>query len=376
MKNMKNSTKIWLLLCICKGLIASQDENNSGYDRYTQFNQNLQDQASQAELRLAKLNKLKSIDKQYPNAARLAAESHSPEIDDLTTRSNAWFPSVNSKRFVTDRKYANDPRIITTKSYPFSSKNTIYKKGSTFDRIPNAMMMEKAIQDNSLQHLAIAKKSIVQDKNNDWIVATKGVEEINNADTSSLNYSVSLANSLSLEEIQDLIKFTQETGFVDWTYRNMNMIRDRKNKNKLTVIDTESGSLLNNNPDENSTDDRLSIRRIIPHGNPIDKLAILEIVKEKIGLNAIEKRERTGKGRFEDNDLHLKPEVRDYINGQIAILSQEPSQPINSLVDPKNKYNNPNFNSQVALDEFNKMNKASKETSNNAFTSLIDYLTE
>lgn len=107
---------------------------------------------------------------------------------------------------------------------PISIKTkTIFAKDQKFDRIANAVSVRTIIEQQNLQTLAVAKKYVGQDNYNQWRVVAKGIEPGD-------------ANSLSSQEVQELISLQEQVCFSDMYPRNV--IRNKKN-NKITFIDTE-----------------------------------------------------------------------------------------------------------------------------------------
>lgn len=320
---MKNSSITWLLITWFTGIIASNNENNlgqnqhdNGYQRYTDFNQNLQRKADKATLQLAKLKALKSVPKEYPKAARFVAETYCPSITAAVDDSNTLFPSVNT---FTLKKKESKNIFEEKKSFPWSSDNTIYKKGSDFDRVIIAQQIQQAIKENNLDHIAVAKKSVVKDGSHGWIVAVQGVK--NDSKKPSQHafalQDYSLANSLSLDEFQNIVKLTEKTGFSDFAPNNMNMVRDKNNNNKLTIIDTDKRGILPPTQFDNQSNTDVNVTK-------------LDIIKRIESL-------------FNENEysgLKLKTEIKTWMNDEIKRLQETQQEPINSLIDKDSKYNN------------------------------------
>lgn len=327
---MKKLFKICLLLMISREIIASQDKTDQGYNRYLEFNENFRNEATKADLRLAKLNKLKSIPKEYPALARLAVETHSPEIDELVKNSNSFFPTITTvslvKRKHEDKKIFVSLPLLPSLDKPGWPAGTLYKKGKDLSRITTAFEMKKVIELNNLKHISIANKSFVKDGENGWIVAAQGVTG------SKLLFGkehYTVANSLTVDEIKDLITLGETTGFIDWRKDNMNMVRDQNN-NKLTIIDTE----------------RSFLAPVVNDGVILDKLDIILIIKDHLGLNDSKV----------DDKLQLSVEVKNYINDRIARLGSEKSECISSLLDDNHTYKIPGLNFEQIEEEFKAMN--------------------
>lgn len=154
----------------------------------------------------------------YPNFAKLITKySCSKETQRLVQAYHHDIKSVYEG-------FINDGCIISDEMNTFIYQNIPYiKKHFDVTRIKNAQRLEKVIKRFELDRLRVAKKCIAKDQQGWFIVAEK-------IDSTQLY-------PFSLEEIQQLAKIVEETGFSDW---GSNIVRDEDGI--LVFIDTEDVS--------------------------------------------------------------------------------------------------------------------------------------
>lgn len=308
----------------------------------------------------------------YPNVQKLALAAYSPDLVAQVEESNFWFPTVNSVTIQPQDKYAEggwaktpikSPSKVRQRSAAFWNANpaTIYKKTSGveydispgIDRLNNAFQIQKAIDANNLEHIAVAQKSLVKDAQSGWVIVYQGIDDALNIKN---DQDYSLENSLTLDEVKDLVILAEETGFTDWHQGHMNMIRDKNNDNKLTIIDTESKGF-----------QPLYLVHAYP-AKKSDKLGLIKLIKDRLGVTKKEEYEMRNNSSISDTRdsislsfhkwaarFNIKPEIRDWINDRIAYLSQQPEEPINSILSDDNKYNELGINSKELQQEFKKL---------------------
>jgi hypothetical protein len=135
------------------------------------------------------------------------------------------------------KKYAEFAKFMKKFGCPAGfedDKERVLKPGD-IGRVVNATRMKAIIKQHKLTKLGVPKKCLGY-VNGFWITAAEKIHNTGNT-----------ANKLSLEEIQQLTKFAEKTGFRDW-YGNTILTND----GKIVFIDTEDNSF--------------AIGRI--HGNP------------------------------------------------------------------------------------------------------------
>ena len=101
-----------------------------------------------------------------------------------------------------------------------------FLKGDDIERIINVERMKKVFEKHGLDHLDVAQKCLFKD--GDWLkVASLNINRKKHSE------------KLTLTEIQQLVKFAEETGYRDWA-RNIGY----NQQDKLTLFDTEDNSFL------------------------------------------------------------------------------------------------------------------------------------
>lgn len=344
MKIIMKKINFFLFLINYVAIIITQD----GYERYQNLHEELENKVGQATLCLARINKLKSVPKEYPNLARLAVFSHCTEIDALLKKSSGWFPAVTS--VILQYSCGGDGNIMTQKkSFPFSSQTVLYKKCYHIDRLTNALKMQQVINKYNLTYIAVAKKSLVKDDDLGWIIAVNGIEPAENNHTDKYSF----IDSLSLDEVKDLTLFVEETGFLDW-WGGRNIIRDAQNHNILTIIDTED-------------------RGIQPFYNEfttiiLNRLEIIREIKNMLGIAALQEIKKRDDGVIpreyvywkDYHRLAIKPEIIDWIDNRIKDVENDKTSIDSFSIQDDSPYSLPGVDSKSAQKEFRALTRCKK----------------
>ena len=109
--------------------------------------------------------------------------------------------------------------------YYLTTSPKIYVKASQFDRVINAYRMQNFLTQNNISTITVPKKYVSK-------VGQKFMVFVEAVDIEDIE-------SISLEEVQDLIAFIEGTGYCD--LHDGNLKRDKKT-GKLICIDTETRS--------------------------------------------------------------------------------------------------------------------------------------
>lgn len=109
------------------------------------------------------------------------------------------------------------------------NQNEHHLKGSDIERIINAERMKRCIEKNKLHHLRVADKCLCQTDLGKLEVLSQNVEF----------KKYNRKTKLSLNEVKDLVKLAEETGFRDWIGNFDWDVNDQ-----ITFYDTESNSYL------------------------------------------------------------------------------------------------------------------------------------
>lgn len=142
-------------------------------------------------------------------------------------------------------RYPELAKFAKKHSGSIDAARDIYKKGLEIDRIDNADRMKKVIATYKLDHLGVAQKYLSCTGTGQCDVIAEGVVEAKQDDSFFFWKKEKL---LSLIEVQQLVKFVEETGFRDWGRADPNLLRD--DKGKLIFIDTENSSFFRQHSDE------------------------------------------------------------------------------------------------------------------------------
>lgn len=198
---------IILILDHCMPLQAS-----SGYELYQAFQTYWQEKVYKAQERYEKLKISKTI-----------------RSFDISYKELSIYPTL--------QKYLRQHHSLSLQAAFLQDQINLQKyfvgflqtriKGSQFSRVINAARAQKIIEINSLNRLAVPRKSLIKDQNR-WIVVAENIQG-------------DPVTDITHEEIIQLITFVEKTGFQDFHSDDMNMLRDKKT-GKIIFIDTEDQS--------------------------------------------------------------------------------------------------------------------------------------
>lgn len=185
----------------------------------------------------------------------LTAEEMIGEMDEAAILHRWWntcrqvYNSPFQKFF---RKYSLPEEIrkkIADTPYHRAKEGYFYE-GSNIARIVNAERARNCITKNTLNLLTVPKKSICRDDTykNDLRVYAEEMSPF--------------IGKLSLEEVQQLVKFAEETNFSDWGYEGYSFNWGRDKDGKLVCLDLEDRSFTSGSIDHPGS---FQLRKLLRH---------------------------------------------------------------------------------------------------------------